>query len=180
MKPFVFLDRDGTLIVEKNYLADPDGVELIAGAAAALRRLRDAGFGIAVVTNQSGIGRGYLTMDVLTLIHERVASLLSAEGARVDAFYVCPHLPEDECACRKPGVALIERAAREYSIDRNRSFFVGDKECDIECGENAGLRSVLVRTGYGASAEPHVARRADFTADSLPEAVDLVLSAPGL
>jgi D-glycero-D-manno-heptose 1,7-bisphosphate phosphatase len=180
MKPFVFLDRDGTLIVERNYLADPDSVELIAGAAAALRRLRDAGFGIAVVTNQSGIGRGSLTMDVLTLIHARLSSLLAAEGAAVDAFYVCPHTPEDECACRKPGVALIERAAHEYQIDRARSFFIGDKECDIGCGENAGLRTVLVRTGYGASIEPHVAGAADFTAPGLPEAVDLVLSAAGL
>ena len=178
MKPFVFLDRDGTLIAEKNYLADPDGVELIAGAASALRRLRDAGFGIAVVTNQSGIGRGYLTADDLAVIHKRLASLLADEGAGVDAFYVCPHLPEDGCACRKPGVALIERAARDHSIDRARSFFIGDKECDIRCGANAGVRTVLVRTGYGASVEPEVARIADFVAHGLPEAVDLVLSAP--
>lgn len=179
MKRFVFLDRDGTLIVERNYLADPAGVELVSGAAEALRRLREAGFGIAVITNQSGIARRYLDADRLNAIHDRIRELLAAGGASLDAFYVCPHHPDDGCACRKPQTALIDRAAGEHEIDRNGSFIIGDKESDIDCGKNARLTTILVRTGYGASLESTVGQRADFVARDLVEAVEWILRSDG-
>ena len=175
MRPFVFLDRDGTLIVEREYLSDPEGVELTPGAASALRRLHDANFGIAIVTNQSGLGRGYFSTSSLALIHERIETLLASGGASIDALYVCPHLPEDGCACRTPNVALIEQAIREHDVDRRRSFLIGDKESDIRCGENAGLTTILVRTGYGASIAPAIGARVAFVAAALPEAVDFIL-----
>lgn len=175
MRRFVFLDRDGTLIVEKDYLRDPEAVELTPGAAPALRRLRDANFGIAVVTNQSGIGRGYFSTSRLASIHERLQNLLAAEGASIDALYVCPHAPEDACPCRKPGIALIEQAVREHEADRTGSFMIGDKESDIRCGENAGLTTILVRTGYGASIENNIGERVAFVAADLAEAVDFIL-----
>lgn len=175
MRPFVFLDRDGTLIIERNYLADPESVELIDGAAAALRRLREAGFGIAVITNQSGVARGYFGMDRVEEIHQRLRELLAADGAAIDAFYVCPHHPDERCACRKPGIAMLEAAAREREADLGASLIIGDKESDIDCGRNAGMTSILVRTGYGAALEKELGPRADFVADSLVEAVDWIL-----
>ena len=176
MTPFVFLDRDGTLIVEKHYLDDPDAVELIDGAAAALRRLREAGFGSVVVTNQSAVARGYFGMDRVDAIHARLRDLLAHQDAFVDAIYVCPHLPEERCACRKPGIAMIEAAAREHAIDLGASFIIGDKESDIVCGKNAGVTSILVRTGYGRSVEEKVGVHADHVADSLPEAAEWILT----
>lgn len=175
MKPFVFVDRDGTLIVEKNYLDDPDGVELIAGAAAALRRLREAGFGVVVVTNQSGIGRGYFGMERVDAIHERLRELLAYEGAFIDAIYVCPHTPADGCTCRKPHGAMIETAAREHGIDLEASFIIGDNASDIDCGRNVGVKSILVRTGHGSSLESEIGPRADCVAASILEAVDWIL-----
>ena len=169
------MDRDGTLIVEKNYLSDAGGAELLPHAAEALRRLRDANFGIAIITNQSGIARGYLDAGRLDAIHDRVRDLLAAEGASVDAVYVCPHHPDDGWACRKPGTALIEEAARDHDIDLQRSFIIGDNESDIACGKNSRLTSILVRTGYGATLEPTVGPVADFVADDLAEAVDWIL-----
>lgn len=175
MRPFVFLDRDGTLIIEKNYLADPNGVELADDAADALLRLRDAGFGIAVITNQSGVGRGYFDMERVDAIHARLRELLALRGADVDAIYVCPHVPDEGCACRKPGIAMLEAAAREHAADLASSFIIGDNQCDIDCGRNAGVTSILVRTGYGSSLEHEIGRRAHFVAGSLREAVDWIL-----
>jgi D-glycero-D-manno-heptose 1,7-bisphosphate phosphatase len=179
VRPFVFLDRDGTLILEKNYLADANGVELIDDAAAALRRLRDAGFGIAVITNQSGVARGYFDLLCVDAIHARLRELLASQGASVDAVYVCPHAPDDACACRKPGTAMLESAVRELAADLASSFIIGDKQCDIDCGRNAGVTSILVRTGYGSSLEREIGPRADFVAGSLSEAVDWILRRRG-
>jgi D-glycero-D-manno-heptose 1,7-bisphosphate phosphatase len=175
MRPFVFLDRDGTLIVEKNYLADPEGVELIPRAAEALRRLRDGGFGLAVITNQSGIGRGYFDAARVDAIHQRVRELLAAQDAQLDAIYLCPHLPDEGCACRKPSIGMIEDAVRQHTVDLTRSVIIGDKESDIECGRNAGMTAVLVRTGYGGSQETQIGARADFVAADLAEAADWIL-----
>ena len=175
MRPFVFLDRDGTIIVQKPYLDDPAGVELLDGAAAALRRLHDAGFGLAVVSNQSGIARGYFTAGRVEAIHDRMRSLLALEGVTLDAVYICPHAPDEGCRCRKPATGMIEDAAREHHIDLGRSFIVGDKECDVDCGRNAGIPSILVRTGYGRELEPEIGDRAGFVADDLGEAAQRIL-----
>jgi len=178
MKPFVFLDRDGTLIVEKNYLHDPGGVEVIEGAAEAIRRLHDGGFGVALITNQSAIGRGYFGLERLQMIHQRLEDLLAADGATLDAIYVCPHTPDDGCACRKPGIDMITTAAGDHEVDLKRSFIIGDKECDIDCGINAGLTTILVRTGYGSRLETEIGERADYVADNLLEAADWILNKP--
>ena len=109
-KRFVLIDRDGTINVEKHYLSDPDQLELYPGIGPALKRLQDAGFGLAVLTNQSGIARGYFDLDRLTQIHDRLRALLAAEGVTVDGIYICPHGPDDDCACRKPLPGMVEQA----------------------------------------------------------------------
>jgi D-glycero-D-manno-heptose 1,7-bisphosphate phosphatase len=146
----ILLDRDGTLIVERHYLADPEGVELLPGAAAGLRELRRLGFLLVVVTNQSGLSRGYFHSERLAAIHARLEDLLAAEGVRLDGIYVCPHLPEDECACRKPRPGLVLQAAADLGFDPCASMVIGDKPCDLQLGEAVGARPFLVRTGYGA------------------------------
>lgn len=142
----VFFDRDGTLIDDVHYIADPGRVVLRPGAARAVRRLNDAGWRVIVVTNQSGIARGIVSEDDYRRVAERVESLLAEGGARIDATYYCPHLPEitGPCDCRKPGVALFERAAAEHDIDLARSAYVGDKLRDIEPARRFGGLGILV------------------------------------
>lgn len=153
MRPFVIFDRDGTLIVEKNYLADPDGVELLPDAAAAIETCAAAGLGVIVVSNQSGVGRGYFGMDAVERVNARMIELLGAAGRRVERIYICPHAPEQNCECRKPKPGLVLQAAQELGLDPRRSFVVGDKLSDVELARNAGARAVLVSTGYGGAAE---------------------------
>jgi D-glycero-D-manno-heptose 1,7-bisphosphate phosphatase len=145
----VLLDRDGTLIVDRDYLSDPAGVELLPGAAAGLRKLRDLGLALVVVTNQSGIGRGLFDEAALAAVHDRLTTLLAAEGVRLDGIYHCPHAPADDCACRKPRTELALRAARDLGLDLARAFVVGDKRADVELGRALGVPGILVRTGYG-------------------------------
>jgi D-glycero-D-manno-heptose 1,7-bisphosphate phosphatase len=161
----VFLDRDGTLNVEVDYLSSPDGLVLLPGVTAALQRLREAGFLLCVVTNQSGVARGIFDEETLHRIHERLGELLAADGARLDSIGYCPHLPVDPraneglapyrraCRCRKPLPGLLEDAAQRFDIDLARSFTVGDSLRDLEAGAALGVRGVLVRTGKGASEE---------------------------
>ncbi len=181
MKPAVFLDRDGTLVVERGYLCRPEDVELIPGAARALRKLAGAGFLRVVVTNQSGVARGYFGPGAVAEVHGAIRGLLRAEGADVDGWYVCPHHPEftGPCECRKPGTGLLERAARELGIDLARSWVVGDKVSDVELARRAGCRAALVRTGYGRQAEAELAasgRLPGIVADHLEEAVERILA----
>jgi len=164
---YVLLDRDGTLNHDRHYIADPDLVELFPGAGAALRDLAAAGFGLAVVTNQSGVARGQITPDQLESVNARLGELLAAEGVMLDGIYVCPHGPKDGCDCRKPLPGLIVRAARELGFDPARSFVVGDKGIDIALGRNVGAVTVLVRTGYGAETERDRLAEPDFVADDL-------------
>jgi D-glycero-D-manno-heptose 1,7-bisphosphate phosphatase len=177
----VFLDRDGTLIREVGYLSDADGVELLPGAAAAVRRLRAAGFPAVVISNQAGVGRGLFPA---ARVHETMARLrerLRAEGAELDAIYFCPHRPEDECLCRKPGTALLERAADDLELSLRESVMIGDKLLDAATGQRAGGTGVLVRTGYGREEEAKVAENAlgrppDHVAEDLPDAASWWLS----
>jgi D-glycero-D-manno-heptose 1,7-bisphosphate phosphatase len=152
----VFLDRDGTLIEEVNYLASPEQVRLLPGAAQAVRRLNDAGVLVVVVTNQAGVARGYFPESRVTEVHERLSLLLGEHGAKIDAFYHCPHHPTEgvgvyrvACDCRKPKPGLLLTAAREWDIDLARSWMIGDKPSDAEAGAAAGCRTLLVRTGHG-------------------------------
>ncbi len=145
----LLLDRDGTIMVEKGFPKDPAEVELIPGAAAAIRRLRELGLRAAVISNQSGIGRGFLTHEDVARVNARLEALLAAEGAALDGIYFCPHAPGDGCACRKPRRTLLDRAASDLDADLARSFFVGDKKDDVDAGRNVGATTFLVRTGYG-------------------------------
>jgi D-glycero-D-manno-heptose 1,7-bisphosphate phosphatase len=147
----VLLDRDGTIVIERNYLADPQAVELLPNAAAGIRRLNGLGLPVAVVTNQAAVARGLLSHETLERIHARLRLVLAAEGARVDGIFFCPHAPEDSCRCRKPASGLLEKAARELGGNLSRSFLVGDKASDIGAGRAAGCRTLLVKTGYGAA-----------------------------
>jgi D-glycero-D-manno-heptose 1,7-bisphosphate phosphatase len=146
----VLLDRDGTIIQERDYLTDPRQIEFIPGAVQGLRRLSELGLKLVVVTNQSAVGRGYLDRAGLDKIHQKLRLLLQAEGVRLDGIYFCPHTPDDACSCRKPRPGLIERASKELFFDPKTSFVIGDKACDIEMGRNVGATTLLVRTGYGA------------------------------
>lgn len=175
MKPCIFFDRDGTLIEERHYLSDPAQVALVPGAAEAVRRAREAGFLAVVLTNQSGVGRGYFRMEDVEAVHRRMEELLAASGAELDAIYVCPHAPEEDCPCRKPRTGLVERAARDLEIDLSRSWMIGDKPADIELARNAGMRSVLVMTGYGAASASEAGAAATFSASGVLEAVKLLL-----
>ena len=145
----VFLDRDGVLMRDSNYVGHVDRVEIIVGAPQALRRLQDAGFRLFVVTNQSGVGRGYFTRESVEEIHTLLNQHFNAVGAHIERYYVCPHHPEDNCDCRKPKPKFLLEAAREYGLDLSRCFMVGDRPSDIQCGRNAGATTILVTTGAG-------------------------------
>jgi D-glycero-D-manno-heptose 1,7-bisphosphate phosphatase len=172
MKRFVLIDRDGTINVEKHYLSDPDQLELYPGVARAIRRLNQMGLGVVVVTNQSGIARGYFDMKRLEEIHDRLYRLLGEEGAVIDGLYICPHGPDDDCACRKPLPGMVEQAVADHHFDPAQSFMIGDKEVDVEMGRAVGARSFLVRTGHGAKFVEGT--KADHVVDDLPQAVELI------
>jgi D-glycero-D-manno-heptose 1,7-bisphosphate phosphatase len=151
-----FLDRDGTINVkapEGEYIEGPGELRLLDGAAAAIARLNAAGVPVYVVTNQRGIALGRMTEDDLAAVHRRLDELLGAEGARVDAYYHCPH-DKGACDCRKPGTAMLERAAREHGIELARSVMIGDSESDVEAGRRAGARTILVARDAGAAPQP--------------------------
>ncbi len=169
-RPAVFLDRDGTIMRDANYCGDPQQVEVFAETPAVLRRLKEAGFRIYIVTNQSGIGRGYFSAADYRAVEAEVERQVGA--GLIDGSYFCPHAPEENCACRKPSAALIFQAQREHDLDLARSFMIGDKRIDAECGHAAGLRTILVQTGQ----ETHTDTAAvDWIARDLHEAADLLL-----
>ena len=151
MKPqrFVVLDRDGTIIRECHYLSDPEMVDLLEGTTDGLRLLREMGFGLLIITNQSAIGRGFFDKSRLEEIHERLRELLASEGVYIEDIYFCPHTPMDDCYCRKPRTGLLELAAKEHGFSPQNAFVIGDKPCDIELGQRVGATTFLVRTGYG-------------------------------
>lgn len=163
----VFLDRDGTLNVEKDYVFRYEDWEWVPGAVEGLRRLADLGFLLVVVSNQSGASRGYYSADDVRILHDRVKKDLAGMGVPIAGFYFCPHGPSDGCECRKPKPGLILRAQKELGIDLARSYMVGDKLIDVEAGKSAGVRSVLVGTGYGSTAKPHLPADIPFMADLL-------------
>lgn len=171
---FVLLDRDGTLNVERRYLADSDGLELLPNAATGLRRLRDLGLGLAVITNQSGVGRGFFDLARLEAIHGRLADLLLQNGVVLDGIFACPHTPEDECECRKPRPGLVWKAVRELGFDPEQAFFVGDQVCDVELGQRLGGTTFLVRTGYGAQESRDGRAWPDFVVADLAEAAGII------
>ena len=172
MKKAVFMDRDGVIIEQVAYLSSPEQVALIPGAAEALKLIHARGGAAVVISNQSGVGRGYFTAASVEAAHARIQELLAPYGEKVDAFYYCPHAPEEHCTCRKPQPEMILRAAKELGLDVGASLMLGDRMSDLECGVNAGCaQSVLVRTGYGAEQEPKVAAAGFAVADDILDAV---------
>jgi D-glycero-D-manno-heptose 1,7-bisphosphate phosphatase len=172
-----FLDRDGTIIEDVAFLRDPDRAHLLPGAAAAIKRLNEGGLLTIVATNQSGIARGMLTVHDYQRGECRVDELLALEGARLDAHYFCPHLPEvsGPCECRKPGTLLYRQAAERFEIDLGRSWWVGDRIRDVAPAEAFGGRGILLRSGAGEAeaADPAAARF--MRARDLAEAVEMIL-----
>jgi len=161
MKPAVFLDRDGTIIVERGYLSRLDQIELFPWSAEAIRVLKDAGFAVVIVTNQAGIARGFFDESFVRSAHVHLDRLLRAQGAVVDGYYYCPHHPDGAvdryrmtCECRKPGAGMVRRAAADLGLDVARSFVVGDKWLDVGLARNAGATGVLLRTGYAGTDAP--------------------------
>jgi histidinol-phosphate phosphatase family protein len=176
-RPAAFLDRDGTIIRDTEYLRDPDQVELLPGAALAIKRLNDAGWPVIVVTNQSGIARGLLTEQDYERVRMRLDKLIAAEGAKIDATYHCPHHPDltGPCDCRKPGVKLYSDAAAEHDLDTSKSWYVGDRLRDVAPGDHFGGRSVML-TVESTPDSGRAAAATRKTAGSLAEAVDVILS----
>ncbi len=172
----VFLDRDGTLIEEVNFLHRVEDLKFFDYTDDAVRILKEAGFLVIVVTNQSGIGRAIYTENQMSGIHDAIQRTLTHP---LDAFYFCPHLPDAGCACRKPGLGMIEQAATDFPIDLKRSWMVGDKRLDIELGLNAGFRTVMVRTGYGSTHEENLERRPELIAQTLLDAVRHIVESDG-
>ncbi len=181
MRRAVFLDRDGTLNLEKEYLYRPEECELVPGAAQAIRRLNEAGWLVVVVTNQSGVARGYYGEREVQLLHRHIAAELARGGGEVAGWYYCPHHPDGlppynrVCNCRKPLPGMLEQAARELEIDLGSSWMVGDKLVDLEAGLAAGCRPVLVRTGYGRLEAGRLPPGAPVCAD-LIAAVEMILA----
>jgi len=174
----VFLDRDGTLIEEKEYLSDPERVVLFPGVAEALLSLQTAGFKLIIVSNQAGVGRGYFTMHEVALVNERVTQYFARSGVRFEKIYIAPEAPGQPSRGRKPSPQFLFDARDEFELDLASSYSIGDKLIDLECGWNAGVKkSILVRTGYGRKLEQehpeHLA--AAVVADDVPAAAKWIL-----
>jgi len=189
--PAVFLDRDGTINEQMGYINHLCRFQLLSGAANAIKKLNDATIPVVVISNQSGLARGYFPEALLIAVHEKMNRLLAEKGAHVDGIYYCPHHPEakekrfrETCNCRKPKPGLVLQAARELNLDPAKSFVVGDRWSDVKTAANCGAKSVLVRTGYGRGDEqyigPHQEIQPDYKAEDLPEAVDWILRNIGM
>ena len=183
-KRAVFLDRDGTINEEVEYLSDIEKLVIYPGAARAVRMINESGMATVVVTNQSGIARGYFDEAFVQAVHERIQEIFRAEGALIDRFYYCPHHPDEgrgtylkDCDCRKPNPGMLLKAAEELDLDLARSYMIGDTMKDVETAHNAGVRAVLVTTGHGGSGESSA--EPIHVASSLLEAVRWILSDMG-
>ncbi|MFH2054825.1 MAG: HAD family hydrolase [bacterium] len=174
-QPAIFFDRDGTLIVDKYYLNDPEQVELIPGALEALKLARKLGFQLFVVSNQSGIARGISTEEQVRAVNERIVALLASEGIELDGLAYCPHHPDDEpaCNCRKPARGMVDQFLKSFELELKRSYVIGDSKADIGLGHNIGATSILVQTGYEQLQREHFSdsRRPDHIAADILAAV---------
>lgn len=169
---YVVLDRDGTLIYERHYLSEVAQVELLPGAIEGLKQFLALGWQLVVVTNQSGIGRGYFDEERLEQIHQRLRSLLAAEGITLAGIYHCPHHPDNGCRCRKPAPGMLQQAAQDLDFELSQCIVIGDKPCDIELGQAVGATTVLVRTGYGAEVATQGTAQPDYVVQDLRAAAD--------
>ena len=174
----VFLDRDGVLMEDTNYVGELERVIIIPGVYAALKRLQDAGYKLLVVTNQSGVGRGFFTRGHVEIIHDHLTKQFARHGVRIDRFYVCPHHPDDNCDCRKPKPKSLREAAKEFGLDLSRCFMIGDRPSDILAGHNAGTRTILVLTGGGAETLAEGKTKPNHVAANINAAADWILAQP--
>jgi histidinol-phosphate phosphatase family protein len=149
MNKAVFLDRDGTIIEEKNYLSDPAQVNILPGVGRGLQLLSNHGFKLILTTNQSGIARKYFTLSQLKSVHKKMVMLLAKSGVKLDAIYYCPHAPDDRCSCRKPLIGMILKAKTRFNLDLTKSYSIGDKLTDVQLAHNFNGKGILVLTGYG-------------------------------
>ena len=177
MERAVFLDRDGTLIEDKDYLHRPEEVVIFPGAGSALKRLQDAGFKLLIITNQSGVGRGLFPIEDVHKVHEHLCRELAKTGVRIEKIYIAPESPDVPSHGRKPSPQFVFDARDEFGIDLGRSYIIGDKLIDLECGWNAGMKqSILVRTGYGRKMERSPLPKNSTVVDDLPAAADWILN----
>src|SRR6266705_5080846 len=170
--PAVFVDRDGTIMQDADYCSNPQEVRIFSGVPEALQRLRSNGFKVIIITNQSGIGRGFFTVEQYRAVEAEVLRQLG--DGLIDATYFCPDVPGQHSSCRKPAPGMIVEATREHQIDLFGSFLIGDKEIDIECGHNAGVRTIRVKTGPQSDTTDSMA---DWIAEDLPAAAEIILAA---
>jgi len=166
----VVLDRDGTVVIDRGYLGDPDGLEFAPGAPEALRWLQGHGYRLVVITNQSGVGRGLFSLERLQAMNEKLSDMVVEAGARLEGIYACPHSPDECCACRKPALGLLLQAASDLQFNPADSVVIGDKESDIEFGRRAGAFTILIAGGH----DPQVRMQPDIIAPNLIEAARAV------
>lgn len=179
MKRAVFLDRDGTIIEDLHYPREAEKVRLVPGAAEGLRELVKKGYLLFVVSNQSGVGRGIIKDHEFKAVHEKTCELLKGEGIEIAEFGYCFHIPDDECACRKPEIGLVPKKYQGESLDWTNSFVIGDKECDLELGTNIGATSYLVLTGKGKKSFEELSEAGRFeTYRVKPSLVDVAADIP--
>ncbi len=190
-RPAVFLDRDGTINEQMGYINHASRFHLLPDVAKAIKILNNHDIPVVVVTNQSGLARGYFPEELLVEVHDKMNRLLNDAGAVIDGLYICPHHPEakeeryrENCECRKPKTGLLQQAAEEMQLDLSRSFMVGDRWSDLKCGHNAGTATVLVLTGYGRGDLQYIGPKQelqpDFQAKGLLEAVKWIIARMGL
>jgi len=175
----VFVDRDGTLIEEMGYLNHVSRLHLFPFVPEALRRLNVARLPVILISNQSGVGRGFFPQTLVKHIHDLMTEQLKAAGAHLDGIYYCPHVSNDNCECRKPKPGMLEQAARQHGLDLGKSFVIGDRYVDVELAQRAGARSILVRTGYGEGEllwhKQGWPRQPDWIANNFSDATDWIL-----
>ena len=170
----IFLDRDGTINEDVGYLHEPEKLKFLPNVFEGVRKMRDMGYKIVVITNQSGIGLGYFTNEDFYSVNTKMLKGFSAAGITLSKIYFCPHSKDEGCECRKPGTALIERARSDLNLDITRSYIIGDSTLDIEAGKRAGAKTILVRTGFGGS-DGNFNAAPDYTADDLLDAANYIL-----
>ena len=169
----VFLDRDGVICKDVNYCSRTEDFDLLPTVPQAIKLLNDFDFSTIVITNQSGVARGYFTHEILTDIHKKMTDELARFNARIDDILYCPHHPDEECNCRKPGTTLFEQAIHEHAIDTRASFMIGDRQKDIDAGRAVGCQTILIASGLDHGGENVV--KADYTAINLLDAVNWIL-----
>lgn len=183
MRKAVFIDRDGTLIDERHFIGNPDDVRFIAGSEQALRTLHNLGYALVVVSNQSGVARGLLSISDVEAVNQRIMEILSSQGIEIDGIYYCPHYAGGsvaeysiECDCRKPSPGMLLKAATELGLEIESSFVIGDKVSDVELGFNSGSTAILVLSGYGKKSVEKLKRKPAYIAENLLDAAMWIAS----